>query len=243
MAIIQLDNKQRRIKLFKIILWVLFPFFLLIPLFNAIFTDELGGTGILSVIIGIIGLFIIITISDNYYKWPLVLFTIFFIGLLFKSQHWPGAGPLLTMSTLVLSLVSIVIILRFLFKSHQNQFIRWFGILTGLVTTSFMCGWVIMILRWSHKVGTILGYIGSLTFLISILAMVFTLPNSNYIGWSAQERKIFFRVIMIPMLFLFVIITLNMVFLDAFLTLLGFYDVRWYFNGIELINLEGIPIL
>jgi hypothetical protein len=237
------DMNKRKRKRVKILLWIFSPLFFLIPVFIGIFTDRLSLISIISIFLGITGIFTIIYISDNYYKWPLVLFIVFYIGLLFKNMHWPLAGAILSISTFVLLLVSIVIIIRFLFNFKQHQFIRWFGVATALITSTIMSGWVIMLQHWNRNLGILLGYSGSILMIITVLAMVFTLPNSNYISWSSMERKIFFRIVLIPMVLIFFITTINLVFPEAWAALMNTNSIRWGLDGIELLKLEGIPVL
>jgi hypothetical protein len=243
MEIAQTDMSKTRRKRLKIFLWICFPIFFFVPFFVGISTDVFGLLSLISFSIGIISLFIIIYISRNYYKLPLVLFIFYYIGILFKSFHWPFAGVILTLSTLILSLVSFVIIFKNLFSIGQNQFIKWFSISTAVVTATFMSGWVIMIQHWDVGIATTLGYSGCIIMIITVLALVFTLPNSNYIGWTALERKIFYRLIVIPMFFLIVMMTINLVFPKAWAVVMNLDSVRWNLNGIELQTLEGIPKL
>jgi hypothetical protein len=42
------------------------------------------------------------------------------------------------------------------------------------------------------------------------------MPGSNYINWSKPERKIFFRAILVPMAFVFVLSVLMFVFPDFY---------------------------
>lgn len=235
--------KQKKTRKLKIILWVFFFPLFFIPIFVGAFTDIFGAISLISLLLGIISLLIIIYLSENYYKWPLVLFIIFYIGLMFKKFHWPFAGIIITTSTLLLSLVSLVTIIKYLFNLRNNQFLKWFGIAAAFITMTIMSGWVIMIQHWSRDLGTLLGYIGSILLIITVLAMVFTLPNSNYIGWTALERKQFFRVVLIPLLLIFFITALNLVFPKAWTALMDFNSIRWNLKGIELLDLEGIPKL
>jgi hypothetical protein len=236
------DTAKRKRRL-KIMLWILFPVFVCIPVSVGVITDSFPFYSLVSLILGIVSLIVIIFISENYYNWPLVLFILFFTGLFFKRQHWPLAGTILTISTFILTVVSVVIIFRFLFISRQNKFIRWFGISTGLITVTFMSGWVIILQHWDYDLGTFLGYTGCILMIITVLAMVFTLSNSNYIDWSPGERKTFFRVVLLPMVFLIFIMTFNLVFPEAYATFMNFDSIRWSLDGIELLKLEGVPEL
>jgi hypothetical protein len=237
------EINKRKMKRFKTIFWIFSALFFLIPIFIGMFTNVFGIISIISLFLGIAGIFTIIYISDNYYKWPVILFIAFYVGLLFKNMHWPFAGVILTFSTMILLLVSIVTIIRYLFSFKQHQFIRWFGIATSMITSTIMTGWVFMLQHWDRNLGILLGYSGSILMIITVLAMVFTLPNSNYISWSSMERKIFFRIVLIPMVLIFFITTINLVFPEAWAALMNTNSIRWDLGGIELFKLEGIPVL
>jgi hypothetical protein len=71
------------------------------------------------------------------------------------------------------------------------------------------------------------------------------LPSSNYVAWSDIERKVFFRSVLTPMLFVFALFTLVIVFNDVYKSLAGrgFIIPPWYVWKFELYNLEGITTL
>ena len=100
------------------------------------------------------------------------------------------------------------------------------------------------IMHWSSEIGDTLGYTGIVLFVISILGMVFTLPASNYQGWSMIEKKTFFRSILIPMGIVFSLILITIVFSDVFFWILDRYGPPLNLDeSIELFSLEGMPKL
>jgi hypothetical protein len=74
--------------------------------------------------------------------------------------------------------------------------------------------------------------------------MVFTLPGSNYLGWSITEKKTFFRSILIPMGIVFSLILITVVFSDVFFWIINRIPPPLELNkSMELFNLEGIQKL
>ena len=180
-------------------------------------------------------------LSGKFYNWPFTSVIIFLIGMFFKRNHWPLAGTILTVGIGILCITSLVNAVRFHFLLRKNPFLRWFGSISCIIITVYMFSWLVMMQHWSAKVGNTLGYIGIVLFVLSVLGMVFTLPGSDYLNWSMIERKIFYRSVIVPMVIVFSLIIISLVFSEAFLWLmnrsgppLGLKD------SIELLNLEGI---
>jgi hypothetical protein len=226
----------------RIILWSLLPVFILVIILAA------NAENISLIFISASFLFTDIGIiyyhSKKFYNWYIYLIISFSIGIIFKRYHLPFAGVILSVSTFLLAIFSIANSIRFQIIFKQNPFLRWFGLMICLVTMFFFTGFLFRIQHWSAQVGDTFGYIGSLLFLISVLGMVFTLPNSNFLDWTLIERKIFFRVIVVSMIFLFVFLTIIYVFNDAFrLMLEGDYSSSpWSVGKIRLFDLEGISL-
>jgi hypothetical protein len=230
-------KKGRLIK----ILWILFPV-IFIPSIISL-SEDIGPffIGLILLIISMVDLAFIYLMTEKYYNWPMIFVLIFLLGFLFKRQHWPMAGALLTIGICFLCITSLVNAIRFQITMKHNPFLRWFGSVSCIIISTYMLGWLIMIQHWSREVGDILGYTGVVLFIISILGLVFTLPGSNYLGWSIKEKKIFFRAILIPMGIVFCLIIITFIFSDVFFWILNKNDPAWDLSGnIELLNLEGI---
>jgi len=227
----------------KVILQLVFLFMFIVPCFVQSFT----GFSVIMVTILTIGLFGFITcmlLSAKFYKWPLILFLVVVLGIYFKRNHWPYAALLMTLGTVFLGLVCMVNSRKYFSSFPGNTFLKWFGLLTGIIVVLLMTGLLFMNLRLSATIRMILIYSGCFLFILSVLAIVFTLPFSNYVAWSELERKVFFRTVITPMIFILVLFTLVFVFPDTYNSLMGrgvFYP-PWNQVGIELFNLEGIPV-
>jgi hypothetical protein len=108
-----------------------------------------------------------------------------------------------------------------------------------------MMGFLFMNLHWSGHIRVILIESGCFLFVFSVLGLVFTLPSSNYVAWSDIERKVFFRTVLTPLVFIFALFTLVIVFNDVYNSLAGrgFVIPPWYLRHFELYKLEGISTL
>jgi hypothetical protein len=212
---------------FRIILWILLPIFIIAAIM--LLTSENGPPVLrfILLIVGLIDFIFLYVLSEKYYNWTMVFFLIFFIGLFFKRMHWPGAGVIASMGVIFICFISLVNSIRFQITLRQNSFLRWFGSISGIIIASYLAGWLVMLQGWSREVGDIFGYTGSILFIISIMGMVFTLPISNYIGWKENERKIFFRAVLIPMAIVFFLIIITYVINDAYRKILGFDNPPW----------------
>jgi len=237
-------GSNRAIKRLKIYLWILLPILLFLTILFAEIENMLWAF-IISLFVLIVDACLIYFFSKRFYNWPLIFLFVFTIGIIFKRNHWPLTGFILTISTFFIVISSIVNSIRFQFTFSHNQFLRWFGSLTCFVAALFLSGFLIRIQHWPRELGDFLGYSGSLLFLISILALVFLLPYSNYVNWSGFDRKIFYRMIILPMVFLFVFMTIVYVFEDAFRMMLeaDYSSTPWQRGNIKLFDLEGIPTI
>jgi hypothetical protein len=168
-----------------------------------------------------------------------------FIGVFYRRGRLPYGAALMTLGTIVLALISWFNSFKFFYTFRNNTFLKWFGFLSGIIVILFMMGFLFMSLHWPGRIRDILIESGCFLFVFSVLALVFTLPSSNYVGWSDIERKVFFRSVLTPMLFIFALFTLVIVFTDVYNSLAGrsFIIPPWYIGNFELYNLEGIPIL
>jgi hypothetical protein len=244
METIQIESNQRKRRRNKIILWILFPLLLIPPFILANLSDKFIIYAFVSLLLAFIDIGVLYFMNNKYYNWPIGLFLIFCLSLFLKRNHWPMAGFILSFSTFFISIFSVVNSIRFQISFRHNIFLQWFGFISNIVVALFMIGVVFWAQHWPKEVGDVFSYTGCLLFIISILGMVFTLPNSNYIGWTVDDRKAFFRTIIIPMAFIFGLICLIFVFTNAFWLILNkdLTSVEWLVNDVKLFNLEGIPI-
>jgi hypothetical protein len=232
--------KNRKLKL---VLQLVFLFMFIAPILLLSF-GRYSTTLVTILTIGLFGFITSMLLSAKFYKWPLILFMVVVLGIYFKRNHWPYAALLMALGTVLLGGVCIFNSNKYFSSFTRNTFLKWFGLMTGIIVVLFMTGLLFMNLRWSGTIRIILIYSGCFLFILSVLAMVFTLPFSNYVAWSDLERKVFFRTVIVPMIFILALFTLVFVFPDTYNSLMGrgVFSPPWNQFGIELFNLEGIPV-
>ena len=127
-------------------------------------------------------------------------------AIFFRRMRWPVTGILFTIGFSGLALFSFSYAAIFLQRFKSNPFLRFIGFASCTVLTIVSLG-----LLWKNMHWPLAGYIlntGLIIFIPFLFAFVFTLPGSNYINWNISERRIFFRVIVIPMIFVYTLCVL-----------------------------------
>jgi hypothetical protein len=188
----------------------------------------------------VLGLFIVLLLTLRYFDWPAVFFFLVIVGLFYKNQHWPFSASLVALGASVLAIFAWYNAFKFIYTFRKNVFLRWFGSVSQFVVVFFMIGYLYKFEQWPY--GDLILSAGSFLFVFSILALVFTLPFSDYVSWTDVDRKVFFRTILIPLVFILIIFTLFYVFPDTYNSLVGktFKAVTLYFPPAELMQFEGI---
>lgn len=82
----------------KSVLKITFLFLFFVPFLFLMFFDYSFVLSLTS-ILGLIGLLVISIMTAKLYNWPVLLFIIIFAGLVFKRQHYPLAGVLMTVGS------------------------------------------------------------------------------------------------------------------------------------------------
>jgi hypothetical protein len=219
-------------------------FFLFVCIFSYLYIMFFGYFEAVTVILGLglLGFFITFIFSLKFYSWPVLSFLLVFVGMYFKKQHWPFAGNLMSLGTLLLGILSVWNSVKFMISFRNNKFLKWIGCIAMLIVTVFMLGLLCGYQHWPGR--AFFSYSGSVLFILVVMAMVFTLPNSNYIDWTLIERKVFFRTVLLPMIFVFALITVMFVFPDTFNAIIGTKTVYfpWETYEFELFHPEGFPV-
>jgi hypothetical protein len=188
----------------------------------------------------LLGMILVFLLTLKYYDWPVMFFFLVVVGLFYKRNHWPFAVELVTLSASVLAVFTWYNAFKFIFTFRNNTFLRWFGSLSQFVIVFFMIGFSFKHQNWAYA-NIIIGA-GSFLFVFSILALVFTLPFSDYVAWSDVDRKVFFRTVLVPLTFIFILFTLFFVFPDVYNSLIGrsFKTFTLNISPVELMKFEGI---
>jgi hypothetical protein len=237
------DIKGRKGEKLKTTLWISWAALLGITLLITPFFDSPIPYYVL--FLELCCLILLSVIVLKYYDLPLIGFLIVLFGLYTKRLHWPFAGQDMGLGTGILIVFSLYNSGRFIITFSSKEFLKWFGSIAGIIITLFMTGMLVMFMYWPGRVFFISS--GCFLFILYVLALVFKLPDSNYLAWSEMERKVFYRAVMIPLIFIFALIILIVVFPETYNTIMGRIGTSGYVphfnyesNTIKLFNLEGL---
>jgi hypothetical protein len=81
---------------------------------------------------------------------------------------------------------------------------------------------------------------GLVLFIPFLFAFVFTLPSSDYINWNKSERIIFFRAIIIPMAFVYIMVVIMFVFPRIYTSITRLPLIPFDIVKIDLLNKPGL---
>lgn len=223
-------------------LWILLPIFFVAVIINGPKIEAYNEALFALTIIALTGYFFIMIFTSlkHFYNGSLLSIAFGFIGILFKIQHFPGAGVLLVFGLAGLAFGSLYSSFKIKKNVKSSNFLKWFGFAIGFVLFAFSLGVMAKIQHWPY--GGIISYISIFFIVISIMALVFTLPSSNYIDWSKEDKKIFYRSIITPMVFLILLSSYLFIFRSIIDN--DFFnavkDSPFFMNPIELLNKPGI---
>mgnify|MGYP001377401556 CR=1 FL=1 len=196
------NSTKKRYQKPRFWLWILLPILWATVIINGPEMEAFSGALFALSIIALTGYLFIMIFSSlkHFYNGALLSIAFGFIGILFKMQHWPGAGVLLVFGLAGLAFGSLYSSFKIISNVKSSNFLKWFGFAIGYVLFAFSIGVLFKIQHYPY--GNTISFVSLFFIVISIMALVFTLPSSNYIDWSKEDKKIFYRSIITPMVFL-----------------------------------------
>jgi len=148
------------------------------------------------------------------------------------------AGAFFTIGFTGLGCVSIYSSAIFLGRFKHVPFLKYVGFSSSIILSIVAVG-----LLWKNQHWALAGVFlntGLLLFIPLLFAFIFTLPGSNYINWEKPERVVFFRAVIIPMIFLYTLCVLMFVFPDLWTSLTRLPLTPFRMEGINLLNMPGL---
>lgn len=156
------------------------------------------------------------------------------IGHISKFMHWPGSSVILAAGYILSVFGFIVLGIRAYKDLKEHSYLKRLSIAINFVLILVFLGILIKILHFPG--GQYLITIGSILYILSVLALVFTLPNSNFHNWTGFLKKYFYRVIIIPMAYIFIFLSIFYTFPNSFWNLMGDKQiVQWEMFDYELV--------
>jgi len=234
-----IEKDMQRHKKFRKVLIVLLPFLIIISIIqialkNSLFEKSAG----ICLLIAFIDAAVVALILRKYYNWSLVFMLLIVIAIIFRSQRWPMAGAFFTIGFTGLGCVSIYSSAIFLGRYKHVSFLKYIGFSSSIILSVVSMG-----LLWKNMHWPLAGIVlnsGLVVFIPFLFAFIFTLPGSNYINWEKPERVVFFRAVIIPMIFLYILCVLMFVFPDLWTSLTRLPLTPFRMEGIDLLNMPGL---
>jgi len=155
---------------------------------------------------------VISLLSTPNYNLGIVFLVMILVAIFFRRMRWPVTGILNTIGFSGLALFSFSYAAIFLQRFKHNAFLRFIGFASCTVLSIVSLGLLWKNQHWPSA--NIILNTGLGIFIPFLFAFVFTLPGSNYINWNKNERLLFFRVIVIPMIFVYTLCVLMFVMPD-----------------------------
>jgi hypothetical protein len=160
----------------------------------------------------LLGYVVIVNLFLHFLRYDLNFIVVTFlliIGLLFKRYHWPLGGLIISLSALILCILSLIISFR-AFRIKDNRYLSILTFSCSLILAGLSASFLMKIQHWAGT--NIMTGIFIPVFIIATLIILLTLPGSNFIEWTREQKKILLRGLLIPWLFfMYTIITTSLI--------------------------------
>jgi hypothetical protein len=199
----------------------------------------MNGIGFLSIFLLFIDIGVVIALfTEKYYNWILFFLVLVIIAIVFRHQRWPLASALFTFGFGGLGSVSIFSSVIYLKRYPGNPFLKYIGFFSSVVLFIVSMGLLWKNQHWPQA-GVFIN-VGLITFIAFLFAFVFILPNANFMNWTKHERIVFFRVIIIPMIFVYTLCVMMFVFPEFWTALLRSSLTPFGMGDFDLLDKAGI---
>jgi hypothetical protein len=181
---------------------------------------------------------ILFVLARKFYNWNLFFLLIIITAFYLRSRRIGYWQVLLTLGFSGLSLLSLYSSYIFLKRYNHNVFLKYIGF-----ASSFILSLVCMGLLWKNNHWPMAGIIsvaGMILFIPFLFAFVFTIPNSNYINWTKSDRVVFFRTVIIPMVFVYTLCVLMFVLNDIWVSISRVQIYPFGMSPVELLVRPGL---
>ncbi|MBL4716633.1 MAG: hypothetical protein COC01_07685 [Bacteroidetes bacterium] len=171
----------------------------------------------------------------------LILIGAFLTGLIFKRLHWPGAGPLIVLSTGFSVIGFLMLSVRSFFIIKQNRLLLSLVFVCSIILAFINAQLLFTMMRWPGA--GFFGYKAIIPYLIASLFIIISIPNSNFIDWSKEHKRILLRAIFVPWLFMFVITSMQILLPEGVYTNIfseNTSEENWKMVDYEIPSREGL---
>jgi hypothetical protein len=221
------------------ILLIIAPVLAVSSLFLIFFGSNMfDAAGDLLMLIVFIDLGIVAWLAKKAYNWPLLFILIIIWSIFCKRERWPLTGLFFSIGFTGLSCFSFYFAAIFLKKYNHNTFLKYIGFSSSIILSIVTIGLLWKIMHWPFA--NLILNTGLGLYIPFLFAFVFTLPGSNYINWHKSERTVFFRAIIIPMAFVYILVVLMFVFPYIYTSITRTPLIPFHMVQIDLLKKPGL---
>jgi hypothetical protein len=185
------------------------PFFLCLLFIADMFRFPLVFTYLIFCLIGYV---VLVNLILHFLRYDLNFIVVTFlliIGLLFKRNHMAGGGLIISLSSVLLCILSLTVSFR-AFRIKDNRYLSILIFACSLILAVLSTSFLFKIQHWPGA-GLMIG-ISIPGLIIATLIILLTLPGSNFIEWTSEQKKILLRGLLIPWLFfIYTLITTSLI--------------------------------
>jgi hypothetical protein len=230
-------NRNKRIKIVTLIIIAaaLFLVTLILYFIPPVIPDFVFAT---LLILTFLDILMIVWFSIRYYNIGIAFLVMIIIAIFFKRMRWPVSSILYTIGFTGLAGFSIVFARIFLKRFNHIIFLKYVGFSSSIILSMVSMGLLWKNMHW--PVANVILNTGLVLFIPFLFAFVFTLPSSDYINWNKSERIIFFRAIIIPMAFVYIMVVIMFVFPRIYTSITRLPLIPFDMVKIDLLNKPGL---
>jgi len=195
------------------------------------------GPALLAWLFFLIGTIISVVLSRKFYNWIFIFLVLIFTAIFLRTYRIPPWHLLVVIGFSGIAFISFYSAFYFLKKFDHNKFLRYIGFSSGIILTFIFMGQMWKMMHW--PVAGFIQTVGVILFTPYLFAFMLLLPGSGYVNWSKPDRVVFFRVIIIPMIFIWFLIIIMYV-LPGIWQLLRSPIAPFGMFNVELLNKPGI---
>lgn len=188
----------------------------------------------------LIDVLIIVILSRKFYNWNLFFLLIIVTSLYLRSQRLPPWPQLLSLGFTGLSCVSLYSSYFFLKKFNHNIFLKYIGFASSIILSIVCLGILWKSMHW--PLAGVMSIVGQIVFIPFLFAFVIILPSSNYVNWTKTDRIVFFRTVIIPMIFVYILCVFMFVLGDiwASISRAPIFPFGMGMEGVDLFQKPGL---
>ena len=132
----------------------------------------------------------------------IVFIMLIIAGIIFKRNHWPLAGWIITFGSAILSIGNFMYGIRCLFLAGKITYLKNVSFLGCCILSVAFLGQLFKLQHWAGA-GTLV-IIGFTSLIVGTMFILLTLHSSGFIDWQPFHKKILVR-ILIPWVFIFIL--------------------------------------